>query len=169
MTARRQRTGKTREPLLSYGQKPSGLKGSSPSQSLHTRGPPAVISNFQTTWSCPLKDGTLVQHICSLWLVAFHSYCCDFLAISSGIAGICRTHRKSLIRTISTELTWCTAACLAMLRAFLHLWDHRVFIRSSKESLSMDIPPDVNIITINRIIFPPASPPKNKHWEKECQ
>lgn len=31
-----------------------------------TRGPPAVISNFQTTWSCPLKDGTLVQHICSL-------------------------------------------------------------------------------------------------------
>lgn len=97
--------GKTREPLLSYGQKSSGLKGSSLSQNFYTRGSPAVISNFQTTWSFPSKDGTLEQHICSLWLVTFHSYCCDFLAISSGIAGICRTHRKSVIRSISTELT----------------------------------------------------------------
>lgn len=56
-----------------------------------------------------------------------------------------------------------------------HSWEpsstpeiHRVFIRSSKESLSMDIPLGVNNITINRIIFPPASPPNNKHWEKGC-
>lgn len=98
---------KTRESLLSYAQKSSGLKGSSLGQNLYTRGSPTAISNFQTTWSFPSKDGTLVQHIYSLWLVAFHSYCCDFSAITSGIAGICRTHRKSLkIKTISTELTW---------------------------------------------------------------